>query len=122
MLRQHPAKYAMICIRGEFSKKFYIPRNQLVLKYIVAISGIPVVAIYLAVSKVWHESPFQPTDLPLLLELPGSQLVFCVFENVLRNQSVANVGDTDAHCRCLCLGSQISDYQQQKIVKVRIIT
>ena len=52
----------------------------------------------MAVSKVWHESPFQPTDLPLLLELPGSQLVFGVFENVLRNQSVANVGDTDGHC------------------------
>ena len=59
---------------------------------------IPVVAVYLAVSKVWHKSPFQPTDLPLLLELPGSQLVFGVFENVLRNQSVANVGDTDGHC------------------------
>ena len=63
------------------------------------ISGIPVVAIYLAVSKVWYESPFQATDLPLLLELPGSQLVFGVFENVLRDQSVANnVGDTDGHC------------------------
>ena len=52
----------------------------------------------MAVSKVWYESPFQATDLPLLLELPGSQLVFGVFENVLRNQSVANMGDTDGHC------------------------
>ena len=59
----------------------------------------PVVAVDLRVAEVGHHGLLEAADLPLLLELPGSQLVFGVFENVLRNQSVANnVGDTDGHC------------------------
>ena len=54
---------------------------------------IPVVAVYLAVSKVWHKSPFQSPDFSLLLQFPRPQLVFCVFQNVLRNQTEPNVGD-----------------------------
>merc|ERR1712223_163474 len=47
----------------------------------------PVIAIYLAVAKIWDQSSFQATDFSLLLKLPWSQLVFCVFENVLQCES-----------------------------------
>ena len=46
----------------------------------------PVVAVDLGVAKVGYDGLLQTPDLPLLLQLPGPQLVLGVLDDVLQGQ------------------------------------
>ena len=66
---------------------FKIEKENQQIKRKIIIEIVPVVAVNLRVTKVWNKRFLQASYLPFLLQLPGTELVFGVLDDVLEGET-----------------------------------